>query len=139
MLQFRSNMLWKYFCTKYLCLRVKDNHMKILQASKYVKVFQLDRAKPREVKDNSYKLSATNGELSSRLYRNLLFRKPPHHVTVGFIEGDYLRTLWKTPQYQSYNVQYNVQPYCLVLVTAEIICRIIWQVQANKYVIFLLF
>ena len=90
-------MLWKYFCTKYLCLRVKDNHIKILQASKYVKVFQLNRAKPREVKDNSYKLSTTNGELSSRLYRNLLFWKPPHHVKVGFMEGDYLRTLWKAP------------------------------------------
>ena len=63
-------MLRKYFCVKNLRRHVIDNYSRDLQASNCAKEFQLNRAEPREVKDNSYKLSTfllTNlGSRSSR-------------------------------------------------------------------------
>ena len=66
--QVNDGMLWKYFCINYLCLRIKDNHGKNLQASNYAKECQLNRAKPREVKDNSYRLSKTNAKSAKHTY-----------------------------------------------------------------------
>ena len=66
--QVNDGMLWKYFCINYLCLRIKDNHRKNLQASNYAKECQLNRAKPREVKDNSYRLSKTNAKSAKHSY-----------------------------------------------------------------------
>ena len=43
-------------CVKDLCLRVRDNHRKKLQAGNCAKECQLIRAKSRKVKDSSYKL-----------------------------------------------------------------------------------
>ena len=51
--QVSDGMLWKYFCIKDLFRRVKDIHRKNLQAGNCAKECQLNRAKPREVKDNS--------------------------------------------------------------------------------------
>ena len=53
---FRSAMLcWgNKFYAKYLCSHVIDNHSRDLQASCYIKECQLNRAKLREVKDNSF-------------------------------------------------------------------------------------
>ena len=45
--------LWKYFCIKELCVRVKDNHRKNLQASNCAKEYQLNWGKSRQVKDKS--------------------------------------------------------------------------------------
>ena len=50
-------MLRKYFFVKNLCRHVTDNHSRDLQASNCAKERRLNRAKPRDVKDNSYKLS----------------------------------------------------------------------------------
>ena len=55
--QVSDGMLTKYFCMKYLCCHVIDNHSREPQAGKCAKERQLNRAKPREVKSNSYKLS----------------------------------------------------------------------------------
>ena len=56
---FRSAMvcLRKFFCIKDLCLHFKDSHRKNLKTENCVKECQLNRAKPRELKDNSCKLS----------------------------------------------------------------------------------
>ena len=61
-----DSMLWKYFCVKYICGLVKGNHRKNLQTVK--KECQLNRAKPPEVKDNSYKLSKTNDKSAKYSY-----------------------------------------------------------------------
>ena len=50
--QVSDDMLRKYFCVKNLCRHVISDH----QAGNSAKVCQLKRQKPREVKDNSYKL-----------------------------------------------------------------------------------
>ena len=50
-------MLWKFFYIKNIWLRVKEVHEKNLQAASCAKECQLNRAKPREVKGGSYKLS----------------------------------------------------------------------------------
>ena len=55
--QFSDGMLGKYFCIKYLYRHVIDNYSRNLQAGNCAKECQLKRAKPREVKENSYKLS----------------------------------------------------------------------------------
>ena len=55
--QASDGMLRKFFCMKYFCRHVTDNHSRILQASSCAKECQLNREKPREVKDNSYELS----------------------------------------------------------------------------------
>ena len=52
-----DGMLWKYLCIKDLCLHVKDNYRKNLQAGNCAKERQLNHAKLREIKDNSYKFS----------------------------------------------------------------------------------
>ena len=50
----------EYFCIKELCHCDKSNHRKNVQAGNCAKECQLNQAKPREVKDNSYKLSKKN-------------------------------------------------------------------------------
>ena len=60
--QLSDAMLRKYFYIKYLCRHVIDNHGRSLQAGNCEKRCELNRAEPREVKDNSYKLSKTNGK-----------------------------------------------------------------------------
>ena len=50
-------MLEKFFCANYLCCHIVDNHGRSLQASNCAKECQLSWVKPREVKDNSLKLS----------------------------------------------------------------------------------
>ena len=60
--QVSDGMLRKYLCIKYLlikyfCRHVIGNHRRNLQGGNCAKECQLSRAKPREVKDNSYKLS----------------------------------------------------------------------------------
>ena len=45
-------MLLKYFCIKDLCLRVKDNHRKNLQASNCAKECQLNWGKSRQIMTN---------------------------------------------------------------------------------------
>ena len=61
--QVRDGMVWNFFCIKDLCLRVKDNHRKNLQAGNSAKECKLNRAKPQEIKGNSCKLSKqTNGK-----------------------------------------------------------------------------
>ena len=47
--QARDGMLRKFFCIKYLYRHVIDNHISMQEC-------QLNLAKSREVKDNSYKL-----------------------------------------------------------------------------------
>ena len=51
--QASDGMLRKYFCVKYLCRHVIDNHSRNLQASNCAKECQLNREEPREAKDNS--------------------------------------------------------------------------------------
>ena len=55
--QVSDNMQRKYFCVKNLCRHVIGNHSRNLQASNCAKEFQLMRARPQEIKDNSNKLS----------------------------------------------------------------------------------
>ena len=50
-------MLRKYLCIKDLHLCFRDVHKKSFQAGKCLNKCQLNRAKPRQVKGNSYKLS----------------------------------------------------------------------------------
>ena len=58
--QANDGMLWKCFPIKDLFLRIKDFHGKNLQGGNFTKECQLNRAKPREGKRNSYKLSKKN-------------------------------------------------------------------------------
>ena len=46
-------ILRKYFCVKNLYSHVIDNHNKDLQTSNCTRQCQINRADPREVKDNS--------------------------------------------------------------------------------------
>ena len=55
--QVSIGILRKYFGVKYLCRHVIDNHNRNLQACNCSKEWQLNRAEPRDIKDNSYKLS----------------------------------------------------------------------------------
>ena len=55
--QFSYDMLREFFCIRYLCRHVKDIHRRNLQAGNCAEECQLNRAKPGELKDNSYKLS----------------------------------------------------------------------------------
>ena len=70
--QANDSMLWKYFCIKYLCLCVKDSNRKNLQACNCARERQLNQVKPWEVKENSYRLSKTNGKSAKHSYL------PPH-------------------------------------------------------------
>ena len=55
----------RWYAVEYLsiikdfCLCLKDNHRINFEAGNYTKECQLNRAKPRELKENSYKLSKT--------------------------------------------------------------------------------
>ena len=53
--QVSNTVLRKYFCVKNLCRHIIDNHSRDLQASNCAKDCQLNRAEPREVKDNFWK------------------------------------------------------------------------------------
>ena len=55
--QVSDAMLRKYFCFKYLCRHVIDNHSRNLRAGNCTKECQLNRAEPGESKENSYKRS----------------------------------------------------------------------------------
>ena len=70
--QISDGMLRKFFCAKYLCLHVIDNHSRNLQASICAKECQLNREEPQEVKGNSYKLCKTNSKSAKHSYL------PPH-------------------------------------------------------------
>ena len=50
--QVSDGMLRKYFCIKYLCRHVIDNHSRTFKLTT-VQECQLNRAEPREIKDNS--------------------------------------------------------------------------------------
>ena len=52
-----DGMLRKFFCIKYLCCHVIDNYSRNLQTGNCANECQINQAKPRKVKDNSYKLS----------------------------------------------------------------------------------
>ena len=57
--QVSDGMLRKYFCIKYLCRHIINNHSRTLQAENCAKEYLLNRVKSREVKESSYKLSKT--------------------------------------------------------------------------------
>ena len=68
------------FCMKDFCLRAKDFHRKNLQGVNYVRKCQLNWEKPREVKDNSRKLSCTE---RGRFYH----RKPSQSCLINTDSG----------------------------------------------------
>ena len=66
--QVSDGILRKYFCVKNLCRHVRENHSRNLQASNSTKERQLNRAKPQEVKDNSYNFLKPNGKSAKHCY-----------------------------------------------------------------------
>ena len=62
-----DGMLRKYLSVKGLYRHIIDNHSRDLQASNCIKECQLNRAEPREVIDNSYKLSRSQSAKHSYL------------------------------------------------------------------------
>ena len=65
-------MLRKYFCVKNLCCQIKDSHSSDLQVSNCAKYCQLNRAEPREVKENFTNFLETNSKKGKHSYL------PPH-------------------------------------------------------------
>ena len=66
--QVSDGMLRKYFCAKYFCRIVIDNHSRNPQANICAKGYQLNWVEAREVKCNSYKLSKAHGKSAKDYY-----------------------------------------------------------------------
>ena len=70
--QVSDGMLRKLLCVKFFRRHFIDNHSRDFRASNCSRECQLNRAKPREVKDNSQNFLKTKGKSAKHSYL------PPH-------------------------------------------------------------